>query len=36
MGIAIWALIVYIGLIIVWATVLKRNLGEAMIVGFFL
>lgn len=34
MGIAIWALIVYIGLIIVWATVLKRNLGEAMIVGF--
>ena len=32
--IAIWALGAYIAAIIVWNAVLKRNIGEAMIVGF--
>lgn len=32
--IGVWALLVYLGLIIVWVTVLKRNIGEAMILGF--
>lgn len=34
MGIAIWALIVYIAVIIAWNGILKRNIGEAMIVSF--
>lgn len=32
---AVWALLLYIGLIIFWAIGLKRNIGEAMILGFF-
>lgn len=34
MGLAVWALITYIAIIVVWNTVLKRNIGEAMLVGF--
>jgi TRAP-type C4-dicarboxylate transport system permease large subunit len=34
MGVAIWALITYILVIVVWNAVLKRNIGEAMVVGF--
>ena len=34
MGVAVWALITYIAIIVVWNTVLKRNIGEAMLVGF--
>ncbi|MFC3999368.1 SLC13 family permease [Nocardiopsis sediminis] len=34
MGIAVWALIAYITSIVVWNAVLKRSIGEAMIVGF--
>lgn len=34
MGIGLLALIVFIALIIFWSTVLKRGIGEAMIVGF--
>ena len=32
--IGVIALLVYLGLIIFWVTVLKRNIGEAMILGF--
>lgn len=32
--IGVWALLVYLGLIIIRVTVLKRNIGEAMILGF--
>ncbi|MFE6155770.1 TRAP transporter large permease subunit [Streptomyces sp. NPDC057889] len=31
---AIWALVCYIAAIIVWNSALKRNIGEAMLVGF--
>ncbi|MDD7928291.1 TRAP transporter large permease subunit [Microbacterium sp. NM3R9] len=34
MGLAVWALIAYIGVIVVWSVVVKRGIGEAMIVGF--
>lgn len=34
MGIAVWALLVFIVLIISWVLFLKRNIGEAMIAGF--
>ena len=34
MGIATWALLVYILIIIAWVVVIKRNIGEAMIVGY--
>ncbi|MDP4507901.1 TRAP transporter large permease subunit [Nonomuraea turcica] len=34
MGIAVWALIAYIVIIVVWNGVLKRNIGEAMLIGF--
>lgn len=34
MGTAIWALIIYILIIIAWFVILKRNIGEAMIVGY--
>ncbi|MEV5891338.1 TRAP transporter large permease subunit [Nonomuraea fuscirosea] len=34
MGIAVWALIAYIAVIVVWNGVLKRNIGEAMLIGF--
>ncbi|MEV5538363.1 TRAP transporter large permease subunit [Saccharopolyspora shandongensis] len=34
MGVAIWALVCYIGVIVVWNAVLKRNIGEAMLIGF--
>ncbi|MBV6760386.1 TRAP transporter large permease subunit [Rhodococcus opacus] len=34
MGLAVWALIAYIATIVVWNAVLKRNIGEAMLVGF--
>jgi TRAP-type C4-dicarboxylate transport system permease large subunit len=33
-GIAIWALVAYIVIIVVWNGVLKRNIGEAMLIGF--
>ena len=32
--IAIWALLAFIGTIVVWNAVLGRNIGEAMFVGF--
>ncbi|MCI9888787.1 TRAP transporter large permease subunit [Micrococcales bacterium 31B] len=35
MGIAVWALIAYIGSIVLWSVALKRGIGEAMVVGFF-
>ncbi|GAB2679419.1 TRAP transporter permease [Saccharopolyspora gloriosae] len=34
MGLAVWALIAYIAVIVVWNAVLKRSIGEAMILGF--
>ncbi|MBT2225442.1 TRAP transporter large permease subunit [Nonomuraea sp. NEAU-A123] len=34
MGSAIWALLAYIAIIVVWNGVLKRNIGEAMLIGF--
>ncbi|MFD5317479.1 TRAP transporter large permease subunit [Streptomyces sp. NPDC127098] len=34
MGAAVWALIAYIAVIVVWNAVLGRNIGEAMLVGF--
>lgn len=34
MGISIWSLIVYIAIIIFWNVKLRRNIGEAMIVGW--
>ena len=34
MGLSIWSLIAYIAAIIVWNAGLKRNIGEAMIVGW--
>lgn len=33
MGAAVWALLLYILLIIVWVVIIKRNIGEAMILG---
>lgn len=36
MGIAVWALIVYIGVIIFWAVVVKRNMAGGMLIGFIL
>ncbi|SLK08738.1 TRAP transporter large permease subunit [Novosphingobium mathurense] len=36
MGIAVWALIAYVVTIIAWNGVFKRNIGEALIVGFLL
>ena len=32
--IAVWALVAFVAVIIVWNAVFKRNIGEAMIVGF--
>jgi TRAP-type C4-dicarboxylate transport system permease large subunit len=34
MGIAVWALVAYIAVIVVWNGVLNRNIGEAMLIGF--
>lgn len=34
MGVGIWALLVFIGIIVFWNVVLKRNIAEAMLVGF--
>lgn len=34
MGLAVWALLCYIAVIVVWNVVLKRSIGEAMLVGF--
>lgn len=34
MGIGIWALIIFIGIIVFWNLVLKRNIAEAMLAGF--
>ena len=34
MGIALWALIVYLATIVIWAVVIKRGIGEAMVVAF--
>ncbi|MFI7611784.1 TRAP transporter large permease subunit [Nonomuraea terrae] len=34
MGVAVWALIAYIAIIVIWNGVLKRNIGEAMLIGF--
>ncbi|TDD18794.1 TRAP transporter large permease subunit [Nonomuraea diastatica] len=34
MGIAVWALVAYIAIIVVWNGVLKRGIGEAMLLGF--
>lgn len=31
---AVWALVTFVGVIIVWNAVFKRNIGEAMILGF--
>ena len=32
--IAVWALVAFIGTIIAWNALLKRNIGESMIAGF--
>ena len=32
--IGVWALLVYLAVIVVWVTVVKRSVGEAMILGF--
>jgi hypothetical protein len=32
--IGVWALVAFVGVIIVWNAVFKRNIGEAMILGF--
>ncbi|WP_404332256.1 TRAP transporter large permease subunit [Mesobacillus maritimus] len=34
MGVGIWALLVFIGIIVFWNLALKRNIAEAMLVGF--
>ncbi|MCJ1698469.1 TRAP transporter large permease subunit [Rathayibacter festucae] len=34
MGLAVWALIAYIAVIVIWSVALKRGIGEAMVVGF--
>lgn len=34
MGVGIWALLVFIGIIVFWNLVLKRNIAEAMLAGF--
>ncbi|WP_226530744.1 TRAP transporter large permease subunit [Metabacillus niabensis] len=34
MGIGVWALIIFIGIIVFWNIVLKRNIAEAMLAGF--
>ncbi len=34
MGLSIWALLIYILIIISWVLIVKRNIGEAMIIGF--
>ncbi len=34
MGLSVWALVAYIAAIIVWNSVLKRNIGEAMVAGW--
>jgi TRAP-type transport system large permease protein len=34
MGIAVWALVAYIGTIVIWSVPLKRGIGEAMVAGF--
>ncbi|MCM3849095.1 TRAP transporter permease [Pseudonocardia sp. DR1-2] len=34
MGVAVWALITYIAVIVVWNAALGRNIGEAMLLGF--
>ena len=34
MGMSIWSLIAYIAAIIFWNSKLKRNIGEAMVVGW--
>jgi C4-dicarboxylate transporter, DctM subunit len=34
MGVGIWALLVFIGIIVFWNMVLKRNIAEAMLAGF--
>ncbi len=34
MGLAVWALIAYIGTIVVWSVALRRGIGEGMVVGF--
>ncbi|MEI4771827.1 TRAP transporter large permease subunit [Psychrobacillus sp. FJAT-51614] len=36
MGLGFIALLVFIGLIIVWTTLVKRSIGEAMIIGFII
>ncbi len=34
MGMAVWALISFIVIILIWAIFTRRNIGEAMILGF--
>jgi TRAP-type C4-dicarboxylate transport system permease large subunit len=34
MGLSIWALIVYLVVIVIWAVIIKRGIGEAMVIGF--
>ncbi|MEU0068811.1 TRAP transporter large permease subunit [Streptomyces sp. NPDC006332] len=34
MGLAVWALVAYIATIVLWNAVLRRSIGEAMIIGF--
>ncbi|MDQ0206902.1 TRAP transporter large permease subunit [Alkalicoccobacillus murimartini] len=36
MGISVWALIVFIIVILIWAIFTKRNISEAMIIGFLI
>ena len=34
MGVSIWSLVAYIAAIIFWNSKMKRNIGEAMVVGW--
>lgn len=36
MGIAVWALATFIVIVLIWAIFTKRNIGEAMILGFII
>ena len=34
MGLSVWALIAYLAVIVIWVTLVKRGIGEAMVIGF--
>ena len=35
-GIGVWAFVVYLAIVILWSTVVKRSITEAMLLGFFI